>query len=166
METVKPQNDFELRFFGHIGGCWKSFLQKILLEQKQEKQSKMTLERHKSKLIPDVDFSLEGRVFVTDTEGTFPIRGGGKSREKLPGPDAFARPSMVGSDDVPVRDNQSFHSYDPKRMSEYERKRKYKPKEPSRFGQEVANLPNSKYFRSKHIERIVWFQSEFPVLWG
>ena len=92
----------------------------------------MTLERHRSKLIPDVDFNLEGRLFVTDNEGTFPIRGGGKSRDKLPGPDAFQRPSMV------VDDVQSFRSYDPRRAKE----RKYKPKEPSRFGQEVADLPN------------------------
>ena len=91
----------------------------------------MTLERHKSKLIPDVDFSLEGRLFVTDNEGTFPVRGSGKTRERLPGPEGFQRPSMV-ADDV-----QSFRSYDPRR------ERKFKPREPSRFGREVANLPNS-----------------------
>ena len=54
----------------------------------------MTLERHRSKLIPDVDFSMEGRLFVTDTEGTFPLRGGQKTRERLPGPEGFERPHM------------------------------------------------------------------------
>ena len=93
----------------------------------------MTLERHKSKLIPDVDFNLEGRLFVTDNEGTFPLRGGGKARDKLPGPDGFEKPSMV--DDI-----QSYRSYDPKRAKD--KKRKFKQRQPSRFGQEVANLPN------------------------
>ncbi len=93
----------------------------------------MTLERHKSKLIPDVDFNLEGRLFVTDVEGTFPIRGGTKSRDKLPGPEEFTRPHSE------FNDVNSFRSYDPKR--DRDKKRKYKPNEPSKFGQEVANLP-------------------------
>ncbi|KAK2168674.1 hypothetical protein LSH36_15g15038 [Paralvinella palmiformis] len=35
----------------------------------------MTLERHKSHLIPEVQYSLDGTLFVTDVGGTFPLRG-------------------------------------------------------------------------------------------
>ena len=65
----------------------------------------------------------------------FPSEEEAKPGKSYPGPDAFQRPSMV-ADDV-----QSFRSYDPRRAKE----RKYKPKEPSRFGQEVADLPNGEY---------------------
>ena len=95
----------------------------------------MTLERHRSKLIPDVDFSGEGRIFVTDVDGTFPLRHGKKPRDALP------KDLMAPNGTVPVPppdyDTASYRSYDPYR----DKARKYKPQKPSnRFGEEVNNL--------------------------
>lgn len=81
----------------------------------------MTLERHKSKLIPDVDFGGDGRLFVTDNDGTFPMRGAKKGKERVPTPD--------------YEDVKSYRSYDPKRNKRVSGR--FKQKEPSRFAKEV-----------------------------
>ena len=126
----------------------------------------MTLERHKSKLIPDVDFSGDGRIFVTDREGTFPLRSKSQSKERGNIEDKDWKEGDTdkdrdgGSKDYfgTVWDDEdnnwpshkkrrylgdvgSYHSYDAKRD------RKYQPKELSNYQKamkEVTGTVSSK----------------------
>lgn len=75
----------------------------------------MTLHKHRSSLIPDVGYGGDGKLFLTDMEGTFPLRGGKKER--------------AGLEQI---EYQSFRSMDHK-------KRRYQPQQ-SKYAQEVANI--------------------------
>ena len=79
----------------------------------------MTLERHKSSLIPDIQYSLDGTLFVTESGGTFPLRGKGTRHGDIRNHD-FAY----------VESAPSYRSYDARRE---EKKRRYKQRSsPSR----------------------------------
>ena len=97
----------------------------------------MTLERHRSKLLPQVDFSAEGRIFVTDRGGTFPLR-----HKKRPNEADDPRPNGVAGDrkaapidwenDPHYRiadDVRSYRSFDPARDA----RRRYRPREVSNY---------------------------------
>ncbi len=89
----------------------------------------MTLERHRSKLIPDVNYSLDGTLFVTDREGTFPLSGKSKPRQDVRDLDYNDRQS---------EGHYSYRSYDPHRD---QHKRKYKQRSsPNRYSQEIQNI--------------------------
>lgn len=120
----------------------------------------MTLERHRSKLIPDIDFSAEGRLFVTDRQGTFPLRykgskKAGKDQQQQPsksgnhksddkrdtGNDSqemYERPSGWEYDpDYRVFDDlSSYRSFDPAR----DVNRKYKPKKVSNYERAMRDI--------------------------
>jgi hypothetical protein len=79
----------------------------------------MTLERHKSHLIPEVQYALDGTLFVTDVGGTFPLRGKSTRHGDIRDHD-FAN----------VEPAPSYRSYDARRE---ERKGRYKQRtSPSR----------------------------------
>lgn len=106
----------------------------------------MTLERHRSNLIPDVDFGGDGRIFITDGQGSFALRSKHYDKTDSKDIDWHKKPdkkdgrhqkvSRAGSwGDRPweydrgkrhLGDTGSYHSYDPKREQ-----RKYKPKQMS-----------------------------------
>ncbi|KAK2193473.1 hypothetical protein NP493_12g04008 [Ridgeia piscesae] len=75
----------------------------------------MTLERHKSHLIPDVECTPEG-IFVTDRDGSFALRGKRSGRT------------------TPPADYDTYRSYDSAR-----KQRAYKPRPLSHFSQESNN---------------------------
>ena len=96
----------------------------------------MTLERHRSKLIPDIEYGGDGTLYVTSRDGTFPLRGKDGGRKK-----ADIRDMDFGS----VSDRHSFRIFDPKR----DQKRKYKQR-PSRYGQEVQTISGTISTGSSH----------------
>ena len=123
----------------------------------------MTLERHRSKLIPDIDFAGDGRLFVTNREGTFPLRhkDSKKNKEKAADIDwkKASNKSKHGSkDDSQPKDEMhekappdnweydpdyrvfddlsSYRSFDPKRDAS----RKYKPKETSNYEKAMREI--------------------------
>lgn len=79
----------------------------------------MTLERHKSYLIPDVECTPEG-IFVTDRDGSFPLRGKRSGRS------------------TPPADYDTYRSYDSSRKP-----RAYKPRPLSQFAQEGNDINNT-----------------------
>ena len=81
----------------------------------------MTLDRHRSRLIPEVDLGGDGRLVVSEVEGTFPTRG-------QPSKDRLSLPAEFNVD------VQSFRSYNPKP------KKRQKINEAGRFGEEVKRL--------------------------
>ena len=98
----------------------------------------MTLERHRSKLVPNVDFSAEGRIFVTDRDGTFPLRhkkrpNDAPGTQGAEGPYSDRKPAPIDWENDPhyriSDDIRSYHSYDPARDG----KRKYRPREVSNY---------------------------------
>ena len=84
----------------------------------------MTLHRHQSDLIPDVQYSLAGGLFITDRDGTFPLRAT-KHRKGEPTPDY---------------DDGTYRSYDPKRL-----KGKFRKRGPSKFQEEMDGGTWSSY---------------------
>lgn len=97
----------------------------------------MTLDRHRSKLIPEIDFGRDGRLFVTDREGTFPLAVKKGSKERHPAPD-------YDEDDV-----KSFHSYDKRRAMDRAAareketdtaKRRYRQNNQSKYEREIQAI--------------------------
>lgn len=77
----------------------------------------MSLHFHKSELIPTIDFKDGGMLFITDNDGTFPLRHT-KKRSALP------LPNQDDNDSIQA-DTLNFRSFDPKRDAN---KRRYKTK--------------------------------------
>ena len=112
----------------------------------------MTLERHRSKMMQDVDFSSDGRLFVTDREGTFPLRikssKKGKSHDKeetgLHKKDSYEmlekQKSWEYDPNYRVFDDlSSYRSFDPER----DHKRKYRPKQVSNYERAMREITGS-----------------------
>ena len=83
----------------------------------------MTLDRHRSKLIPDVDFGVDGHLFVTDRQGTFPLSANRGPKERLP-------PKDYDPEDI-----KSYRSYDQRRESKKPRYRQN-----NRYEKEIAAM--------------------------
>ena len=115
----------------------------------------MTLERHRSKMMPDIDFGGDGRLLVTDREGTFPLRlkASKKVKENQHKKDDEAAQGHVHRKDTQETEERqktwedhpdyhvfddlsSYRSFDPQRDA----KRKYKPKQISNYERAVREV--------------------------
>ncbi|ELU07783.1 hypothetical protein CAPTEDRAFT_221354 [Capitella teleta] len=86
----------------------------------------MTLQKHRSTLIPDVEYSRDGSIFVTDNQGTFPLRHGKDSKQDVQ--DLSFTPEI-----------RSYRSYDPK-SEPSDRSTKYKQRNSRSNMQEVYSM--------------------------